>query len=82
MAQFVIRDIEEEVKSRLRRRAAGHRRSMEEEVREILRDAVKEDEPKPGGLGTEISSLFTKAGLEEEIPELRGFGLEAERFDR
>ncbi|MGI9571182.1 MAG: FitA-like ribbon-helix-helix domain-containing protein, partial [Desulfobulbia bacterium] len=38
MAQLVVRDIEDEVKEELRRRAKAHRRSMEEEVRDILRN--------------------------------------------
>src|SRR5258708_39369596 len=42
MAQFVVRDLEEEVKTRLKRRAERHGRSMEEEIRHILRNAVKE----------------------------------------
>ena len=42
MAQFVVRHLEDDVKARLKRRAANHGRSMEEEVRHILRDAVKE----------------------------------------
>ena len=42
MAQFIVRHLEEDVKARLKRRAARHGRSMEEEVRHILRDAVKE----------------------------------------
>ena len=43
MAQFVVRSIENTVKQRLQRRAARHGRSMEEEVREILRSAVNQD---------------------------------------
>lgn len=41
MAQFIVRDLEDDVKMRLKRRAIKHGRSMEEEVRHILRDAVK-----------------------------------------
>jgi antitoxin FitA len=41
MAQLIVRNIENEVKARLQRRAKRHGRSMEEEVREILRDATK-----------------------------------------
>lgn len=40
MAQLVVRDLDEEVKVRLRRRAAEHGRSMEAEVRDILAEAV------------------------------------------
>ncbi len=41
MAQFIVRNLEDDVKARLKRRAARHGRSMEEEARHILRDAVK-----------------------------------------
>jgi plasmid stability protein len=40
MAQLLVRNIENEVKARLQRRAKRHGRSMEEEVRDILRAAV------------------------------------------
>jgi plasmid stability protein len=55
--------------------------SMEEEVRDILRNAVN-DQDVSGGLGTEIASLFAKVGLEEDIPELRGHQTKPARFDR
>ena len=82
MAQFVVRKIEKEVKARLKRRAERHGRSMEEEVREILRDAVNEPEAAAGGLGTEIASLFAKVGLDEEILELHGHPVKPASFDR
>lgn len=82
MAQFIVRNIESEVKARLRRRAARHGRSMEEEVRDILRNAVNEQDAAVGGLGTEIASLFAKVGLEEDIPELRGYKIEPASFAR
>ena len=72
MAQFIVRQLEASVKTRLQRRARRNGRSMEEEVRDILRAAVKDTEAPLGGLGTEISNLFAKAGLREQIPELRG----------
>lgn len=37
MASITIRNLDDEVKRRLRVRAAEHGRSMEEEAREILR---------------------------------------------
>ena len=40
MATLTIRNLEDPVKERLRVRAALHRRSMEEEARDILRKAV------------------------------------------
>lgn len=72
MAQLVVRNIENSVKARLQRRASRNGRSMEEEVRDILRNAVNEEDVPAGGLGTEISALFAKAGLNSGIPELRG----------
>ena len=47
-------------------------RSMEEEVREILRSAVNQDDIPARGLGSKIASLFSKVGLDSDIPELRG----------
>jgi len=72
MGQLVVRNLESSVKTRLQRRAQQHGRSMEEEVRDILRNAVNEPGIPSPGLGSEISSLFAKAGLESDIPELRG----------
>jgi antitoxin FitA len=82
MAQFVVRSIESAVKQRLQRRAARQGRSMEEEVREILRSAVQEEEEPAGGLGTEIAALFAKAGLRSDIPELRGYAIKPATFHR
>lgn len=82
MAQFVVRNLENEVKAGLQRRAARHGRSMEEEVRDILRDAVKEQESSAVRLGSEIAALFAKTGLKENIAELRGYTIKAPSFDR
>jgi predicted esterase len=48
---------------------------MEEEAREILRNAVSEDEVLPRGLCSEIAALFENSGLTSEIAELRGHGI-------
>lgn len=81
MAQFVVRNLEGDVKAKLQRRAKRHGHSMEEEVREILRSAVHEEESPAGGLGTEIAALFSKTGLESEIPELRGHTIHPASFE-
>jgi antitoxin FitA len=81
MAQLVVRNLDNEVKLRLQRRASRHGRSMEEEVRDILRDALKEDDSAGRGLGTEIASLFAKTGLTADIPELHGHSLAPAPFD-
>lgn len=80
MAQFVVRNIEPRVKARLKRRASRNGRSMEEEVRDILRDAVKESDTVGAGLGSEIASLFVKVGLDEEIPELHRYEIKPASF--
>jgi len=72
MAQLLVRNIENGVKARLQRRARRNGRSMEEEVRDILRAAVLEEDKKPaGGLGTEIAKIFAGHGLDSPIQELR-----------
>ena len=83
MALLVVRNIENEVKAKLQRRAKRHGHSMEEEVREILRDATKnEGNSKRKGLGTEIAELFRGIGLKpgEEIQELGGFTIKPPDF--
>src|SRR5271157_912305 len=81
MAQFVVRNIENAVKLRLQRRAVRNGRSMEEEVREILRSAINEENVPSGGVGTEIASLFSKVGIVSDIPELRGYEIEPVEFE-
>lgn len=81
MAQLVVRNLENSVKERIRQRARRHRRSMEDEVREILRSSVNEDDSRADGLGTEIAALFDKGGLESDIPELLGHSLKPPRFE-
>jgi plasmid stability protein len=75
MAQLIVRNLDEGVKTRLRRRAARHGRSMEEEARDILRDALKGDDAPSGGLGSAIAALFRDTGLDADIPELRGHAI-------
>lgn len=72
MAQIVVRNLDETVKARLKRRATLHGRSMEEEVRQILGNAAKESGKTSQGLGTRIAARFAGIGLTEDIPELRG----------
>jgi plasmid stability protein len=71
MAQLLVRNIENGVKARLQRRAKRNGRSMEEEIRDILRAAVNKDEEKSEfGLGTEIAALFPKSGPDFKIEKL------------
>ena len=72
MAQFIVRDLEDDIKARLKRRAERHGRSMEEEVRDILRNAAKEENRPLPRLGSRIAARFARTGLTEDLPELRG----------
>jgi plasmid stability protein len=73
MAQLVVRNLDDDVKAKLQQRARRHGRSTEEEVRDILRDAVKAEARTPGPVGKGLRSLFEDVGLEEDIPETRGY---------
>ncbi len=81
MAQLVVRNLEDDVKAALQARARRHRRSLEAEVRDILRNAAKTEERPAGGLGSEIAARFRVLGLQEDIPELRGFTIEPPNFE-
>lgn len=61
MAILTIRNIDDALKARLRLCAARHGRSMEEEVRQILRQSLL-NEPSPGALGTRIAQRFSGEG--------------------
>jgi plasmid stability protein len=81
MAQLVVRNLEDDVKTRLQARARRNHRSLEAEVRDILRCAVKGEERPAGGLGSRIAARFARRGLPEDIPELRGFTVKPPSFD-
>ncbi len=62
MATLTIRNFEDTLKSRLRLRAAARNRSMEEEVRHILRAALQEPTSSASDLGTRIRARFSGLG--------------------
>jgi plasmid stability protein len=69
MATLVIRDLDPEVKARLRRRAAANGRSMEAEARAALQEAVGSIRPSRR-LGTFIREQFAgTGGVELPVPE-------------
>lgn len=68
MASITIRNLDNKVKTRLRIQAAAHGRSMEEEARVILREAV-ERQAGPANLASAIRARFAPlGGVELEIP--------------
>jgi len=83
MAQLVVRRLDAKVKAKLQRRAKNHGRSMEEEVREILRDATKNEGAPSKGLGTQIAELFQGIGLRpgEELAEIHDIKLRVPSFE-
>ena len=80
MASITIRNLDDDVKTRLRVRAARHHRSMEEEARLILREAVAR-KPSSRNLAEIIRSHFGPAnGVDLELPP-REVGREPPSFD-
>jgi plasmid stability protein len=85
MAQILVRNLDDRLKTHLQSRAKRHGRSMEAEAREILRNALHEEEAPKRGLGSEMVALFSGQGIGlkegEEIPEIRGFRLQVPTFE-
>lgn len=80
MATLLIRNLDDSLKAALRRRAAGHGRSMEEEARQILRAEMLRERSKVG-MGTLLHSLAKEVGgVELEIPP-RELPREPPKFD-
>lgn len=70
MGTLTIRNLDDELKSRLRLRAAGHNQSMEEEVRQILRSSLESHHASDApGLASRIRSRLADVDGEElELP--------------
>jgi plasmid stability protein len=69
MASITIRNLDEQTKARLRVRAAHHKRSMEDEARNILRAALSGAEATPGNLAQSIRRRFEPlGGVELQLP--------------
>jgi plasmid stability protein len=78
--QLVIK-LDHDLIEKLRQSASSHDRSIDEEVREILRDSVTSEGGTPVGLGTQLAAIFHGVGIDEEISELRGYPVEPIEFD-
>jgi antitoxin FitA len=70
------------VKIRLKHRAARRGHSMEDEVRDILRDVVKNENRTVEGLGTWLARRFAGRGLDFDVPEIRGAPARPASFDK
>ena len=80
-ASITIRNLDDDVKTKLRERAAGHGRSMEAEVRTILREVGGREIVPEKGQGTASHMLFKPfGGIELKLPP-RGAMREPLGFD-
>ena len=68
MASITIRNLDDPLKARLRVRAAQNGRSMEEEVREILRTTLIKPKPQVENLAETIHRRFAPFGGVELAP--------------
>ena len=69
MASITVRNLDEDLKQRLRVRAAEHGRSMEEEARAILRDVVGNGAP-PRDLAAAVRRRVAPlGGVDLDVPE-------------
>ncbi|HVY92417.1 MAG TPA: hypothetical protein VHA14_06710 [Bryobacteraceae bacterium] len=70
MAQLLVRNLEDNLKLELQRRAKRNHRSMEDEARRILRDALTaKPDNKALGLGSQIAADFRGIGVKlERLP--------------
>lgn len=80
MGQILVRKVDDSLKRKLKRRAERHGHSMEEEVRAILRDALKDEDKPEKGLGSKIAERFRGLELDRDIEELRGYTIEPPDF--
>lgn len=64
MAALSIRNLDDEIKERLRIRAARHGRSMESEVRTILARAINEPDHPDGLFATLVDRFAAVGGVE------------------
>ena len=69
MASITIRSLDDEVKRLLRIRAAEHGRSMEEEVREILRQAVGREKPAYDLAAAIRARVAPLGGVDLDLPQ-------------
>lgn len=69
MASIVIRNLDDDIKRKLRIRAALRNRSMEEEARNILCSALQEPaDAGPANLAEHIRQIMNGKGVELELP--------------
>lgn len=68
MSMLTVRDLDPQIKVKLRERAARRGRSMEAEVRQILADAVAAEDS-PRNLADSIFHHFAGLDVELDLPD-------------
>ena len=69
MVSITVEDLDESLERRLRMRAAQKGVSIEQEARNILTTALREESPAPTDLASSIHSKFAPfGGVELELP--------------
>lgn len=71
MATITIRRLDDDVKRRLRLRAAANGRSMEDEARRLLSQAVWTSQPVGGNMADAIRAIVEPVGGVEIVPPNR-----------
>lgn len=75
MGRLLVRKFDDDLKRRLRERAARHGVSMEEEARIILQATLLKDEGRQPGFGTRFAALFENIPNNDEplpsVPDTR-----------
>ncbi|MEH2236170.1 FitA-like ribbon-helix-helix domain-containing protein [Nostoc sp.] len=69
MNNITISNLDDDIKSRLQKRAEKHGRFLEEEAREILRLALAENQEHLFNLATMLEQRFANVG-DFELPEI------------
>ncbi len=81
MASLTVRNLEEPIKELLRIRAAHHGHSMEEEVRQILRNTLLQDKQLSENLAESIQKRFSRLDGVEDFPSDREAMREPPEFE-
>tara|TARA_R110002167_G_scaffold321364_2_gene527239 strand:+ start:465 stop:716 length:252 start_codon:yes stop_codon:yes gene_type:complete len=83
MAQFLVRNLEDDVHQRIREMANKHGISTEEFVRDVLRGIALRASEDELPLGTRMVNLFHGIGLrdDEDIRELKREPIRVPEFD-
>lgn len=82
MARLVIENLDDDTMAKLRRRARRNGRSVDDEVRDILRRAVTSEGATRAPLGSRLAARFARFRLTGDIPELHGTVLDGPKKKR